>query len=59
MARINTNVGAVIANTNLQKSQQALSTSLQRLPSFSASVGKAKRGHASAKAKPGEQLSLV
>jgi len=33
MARINTNVGALIANTNLQKSQQALSTSLQRLSS--------------------------
>jgi len=33
MARINTNVGAIIANTNLQKSQAALSTSLQRLSS--------------------------
>ena len=33
MARINTNVGAIIANTNLQKSQAALNTSLQRLSS--------------------------
>jgi flagellin len=33
MARINTNVGALIANTNLAKSQSALSTSLQRLSS--------------------------
>lgn len=33
MARINTNVGAIIANTNLAKSQQALNTSLQRLSS--------------------------
>ncbi len=33
MARINTNVGALIANTNLQKSQQALSQSLERLSS--------------------------
>ena len=33
MSRINTNVGAIIANTNLQKSQAALSTSLQRLSS--------------------------
>jgi flagellin len=33
MARINTNVSAIIANTNLNKSQQALSTSLQRLSS--------------------------
>jgi flagellin len=33
MARINTNVGAIIANTNLAKSQQSLSTSLQRLSS--------------------------
>jgi flagellin len=33
MARINTNVGAIIANTNLAKSQKALSTSLQRLSS--------------------------
>ena len=33
MARINTNVGALIANTNLQKSQKALSLSLQRLSS--------------------------
>jgi len=33
MARINTNVGAIIANTNLAKSQKSLSTSLQRLSS--------------------------
>jgi flagellin len=33
MARINTNVGAFIANTNLAKSQKALGTSLQRLSS--------------------------
>jgi flagellin len=33
MARINTNVGAIIANTNLAKSQQSLSKSLQRLSS--------------------------
>lgn len=33
MARINTNVGAMIANTNLEKSQQALNTSLERLSS--------------------------
>ncbi len=33
MARINTNVGALIANANLAKSQQALNTSLQRLSS--------------------------
>jgi flagellin len=33
MARINTNVGAIVANTNLAKSQRALSTSLQRLSS--------------------------
>ncbi|MEI8197431.1 MAG: flagellin, partial [Phycisphaerae bacterium] len=33
MARINTNVGALIANTNLNRSQKALSQSLQRLSS--------------------------
>ncbi len=33
MARINSNVGALIANTNLAKSQKALSTSLERLSS--------------------------
>jgi len=33
MARINTNVGALIANTNLAKSQSALSQSIQRLSS--------------------------
>jgi flagellin len=33
MSRINSNVGALIANTNLEKSQSALSTSLQRLSS--------------------------
>jgi len=33
MARINTNVGAIVANTNLAKSQRSLSTSLQRLSS--------------------------
>ena len=33
MARINTNVGALIANTNLAKSQSSLSTSLERLSS--------------------------
>ena len=33
MARINTNVGAIIANTNLAKSQSSLATSLQRLSS--------------------------
>jgi flagellin len=33
MARINTNVGALIANTNLAKSQGSLSKSLQRLSS--------------------------
>lgn len=33
MAQINSNVGALIANTNLAKSQSALSTSLQRLSS--------------------------
>lgn len=33
MARINTNVGALIAHTNLAKSQSALGTSLQRLSS--------------------------
>jgi flagellin len=33
MARINTNVGALIANSNLAKSQQSLNQSLQRLSS--------------------------
>jgi flagellin len=33
MARINSNVGALIANTNLAKSQSGLNTSLQRLSS--------------------------
>src|ERR1043165_5561049 len=33
MARINTNVGAIVANTNLAKSQRSLGTSLQRLSS--------------------------
>ncbi len=33
MARINTNVGSLVANVNLAKSQQSLSTSLQRLSS--------------------------
>ncbi len=33
MARINTNVGAMVANTNLAKSQKALNTSLERLSS--------------------------
>ena len=33
MSRINTNVGAIVANTNLAKSQRSLSTSLQRLSS--------------------------
>ncbi len=33
MSRINTNVNAYFANTNLEKSQQSLSTSLQRLSS--------------------------
>jgi flagellin len=33
MARINTNVGAIVANTNLAKSQSALNQSLQRLSS--------------------------
>lgn len=33
MARINTNVGALIANTNLARSQSSLSQSLQRLSS--------------------------
>ena len=33
MARINTNVGALVANTNLAKSQRSLNTSLQRLSS--------------------------
>jgi flagellin len=33
MARINTNVGAITANTNLAKSQKSLNTSLQRLSS--------------------------
>ena len=33
MARINTNVGAIVANTNLAKSQKSLNQSLQRLSS--------------------------
>lgn len=33
MARINTNVGAIVANTNLAKSQKSLGQSLQRLSS--------------------------
>ena len=33
MARINTNVGAIVANTNLAKSQKSLGISLQRLSS--------------------------
>jgi flagellin len=33
MARINTNIGAYVATTNLEKNQQSLNTSLQRLSS--------------------------